>query len=133
MKGTIREYAIAGSDAGPYGITTGKDGALWYTEQKGNRIGRITGKGEMKSFPIPTPDAGAMTIVSDRIKSVELLQKELLRSMKYRQRMQSLMALRFVPKEMFGSPKSVIRLLVYYFRNKFDGEQATVVVCFSYL
>lgn len=66
MKGTIREYAIAGSDAGPYGITTGKDGALWYTEQKGNRIGRITGKGEMKSFPIPTPDAGAMTIVSDQ-------------------------------------------------------------------
>lgn len=65
MKGMILEYAVGGSDAGPYGITTGKDGALWYTEQKGNRIGRSTSNGEMISFQIPTSDAGAMTIVSD--------------------------------------------------------------------
>ncbi|WP_425464943.1 virginiamycin B lyase family protein [Paenibacillus dokdonensis] len=49
-KTTIYEYAIARSDAGPYGITVGKDGALWYTEQKGDIIGRITAKGELNSF-----------------------------------------------------------------------------------
>lgn len=53
-------------DSGPYGITVGKDGALWFTEQKGNRIGRINANGEINSFPIPTANAEAMSIISDQ-------------------------------------------------------------------
>lgn len=33
----IQEFALAKRESGPYGITAGKDGAMWFTEQKGNR------------------------------------------------------------------------------------------------
>ncbi|KHF31983.1 Virginiamycin B lyase [Paenibacillus sp. P1XP2] len=54
MKTTFVEYAVSKPESGPYGIACGKDGALWFTEQKGNRIGRITDGGEMSSFEVPT-------------------------------------------------------------------------------
>jgi len=37
----------------PLGITPGRDGALWFTEELGNRIGRITIAGRSVSFPSP--------------------------------------------------------------------------------
>ena len=40
--GTITEYALPTPAAGPVGITTGPDGALWFTEQFANNIGRIS-------------------------------------------------------------------------------------------
>jgi streptogramin lyase len=36
--------------AGPYGITAGPDGNLWFTEYDGNRIGRITPAGVVTEF-----------------------------------------------------------------------------------
>lgn len=66
MQVTIREYSIFGADSGPYQITVGLDGALWFTEQKGNRIGRISLNGEIDGFHVPTLDAGVMCIVSDK-------------------------------------------------------------------
>jgi streptogramin lyase len=42
----------AGSN--PAGITTGPDGALWFTEFGANQIGRITTAGVITEFPIPT-------------------------------------------------------------------------------
>ncbi|PGD61974.1 Virginiamycin B lyase, partial [Bacillus toyonensis] len=66
MRITIQEYVVNEIDSGPYGITVGKDGALWFTEQKGNRISRINANGEINSFPIPTANAGAMSIISDQ-------------------------------------------------------------------
>lgn len=30
----IHEYIIRTQDSGPYGITRGKDGAMWFTEQR---------------------------------------------------------------------------------------------------
>jgi hypothetical protein len=38
----------------PKGITTGPDGALWFTESQGNQIGRITTSGQLRDFPLPT-------------------------------------------------------------------------------
>ncbi len=35
----IREITVADEDAGPYGITTGPDGALLFTEMNADRIG----------------------------------------------------------------------------------------------
>jgi len=35
---------------GPWGITAGPDGALWFTNRTGNTIGRITTTGKVKTF-----------------------------------------------------------------------------------
>jgi virginiamycin B lyase len=39
--------------AGPYGITAGPDGALWFTLIRGDAIGRITTTGALTFFPLP--------------------------------------------------------------------------------
>jgi virginiamycin B lyase len=38
----------------PGGITTGPDGALWFTESEAGRIGRITTAGAFSEFPVPS-------------------------------------------------------------------------------
>jgi virginiamycin B lyase len=38
----ITEFAIPGPGNAPYGITSGPDGNLWFTEINGNQIGSIT-------------------------------------------------------------------------------------------
>jgi virginiamycin B lyase len=48
----------------PEEITLGPDGALWFTEQAGNKIGRITTSGTFTEFAIPTASAGAEGIVA---------------------------------------------------------------------
>jgi streptogramin lyase len=39
----------------PVGITTGPDGNLWFTESRGNAIGRITPSGAVTVFALPDP------------------------------------------------------------------------------
>ena len=51
----INEYAIPTASSQPYEITLGPDGALWFTENTGNKIGRITTAGAVTEYPIPTP------------------------------------------------------------------------------
>src|SRR5260370_24738188 len=41
--------------SGPIDITTGSDGALWFTDGTGLRVGRITTDGVITEFPIPIP------------------------------------------------------------------------------
>ncbi len=49
----INEYATTTAGAGPVDITSGPDGALWFTEQNANQIGRITTAGVVTNeFPI---------------------------------------------------------------------------------
>ena len=40
----------------------GSDGALWFTESRGNAIGRLGVDGKVTEYPIPTPDAFAADI-----------------------------------------------------------------------
>ncbi|MEU7038521.1 hypothetical protein ABZ958_33310 [Streptomyces sp. NPDC046237] len=40
-------------ECGPFGIATGDDGALWFTETAADRIGRISTSGEITEFPLP--------------------------------------------------------------------------------
>ncbi|WP_199614091.1 virginiamycin B lyase family protein [Paenibacillus alkalitolerans] len=47
----------------PSFITTGADGALWFTENQSNRIGRITVDGDIREFPIPSANAGPVGAV----------------------------------------------------------------------
>ena len=56
---TINEYPTPTQPSFPAGITTGPDGALWFTEQSANpstsdfQIGRITTAGAITEYPIP--------------------------------------------------------------------------------
>ena len=52
--GVITEISIQQPDSRPFGICSGPDGALWFTEFFGNRIGRI-------ATPVP---AGIPTLAS---------------------------------------------------------------------
>jgi len=43
-------------DSGPFAITAGRDGNLWFTEFFGNRIAQITPAGVVTEFPpLPNP------------------------------------------------------------------------------
>jgi virginiamycin B lyase len=50
--GTITEFPTANS--GPFGITAGPDGNLWFADPGGNKIGRITTGGAITEFRIHT-------------------------------------------------------------------------------
>ncbi|HEY6928542.1 MAG TPA: hypothetical protein VJA66_02595 [Thermoanaerobaculia bacterium] len=49
----ITEFPVPTASSGPLGIATGWDGAIWFTEQTANKIGRITAAGVITEFPIP--------------------------------------------------------------------------------
>ncbi len=41
-------------DMGPVGITTGADGAIWFTGYSSTEIGRMTTDGVLTTFAVPT-------------------------------------------------------------------------------
>ena len=51
----ITEYAVPIAGSFPYEIAAGPDGALWFTEDSGSRIGRIAANGVITEYPTPTP------------------------------------------------------------------------------
>jgi hypothetical protein len=50
----VTETLIQTLNGQPYGIATGPDGALWFTELLGKKIGRITTAGVIAEFPLIT-------------------------------------------------------------------------------
>jgi streptogramin lyase len=65
--GTARAQVITGfpittNNSNSEGIVTGPDGNLWFCEENGNKIGRMTPAGTMVEFPIPTADVHPETI-----------------------------------------------------------------------
>lgn len=61
---TVTEYPISTSDSRPSRAITGPDGALWFTEFQGNKIGRITTAGLITEFNVPTSAAQPTGIAS---------------------------------------------------------------------
>ncbi len=57
LAGAFSSYPIPTPNSDPQGITGGPDGALWFTEYRGNKIGRITVKGVVTEFPVTTTDS----------------------------------------------------------------------------
>src|SRR5260370_31132731 len=51
---TFTEFALPTANSGPFGIAAGPDDALWFNERVSNKIGRITTKGAITAFAIPT-------------------------------------------------------------------------------
>jgi virginiamycin B lyase len=60
--GGVTQFAIPTANSSPFDITAGPDGNLWFTEYKGNKIGRITPQGVITEFSVPTPDSGPAAI-----------------------------------------------------------------------
>jgi virginiamycin B lyase len=61
---TFTEFPIPAGPSGPDGITTGPDGALWFTETGANQIGRITTAGVITKFKIPTAGSEPVNITT---------------------------------------------------------------------
>ena len=53
--GVITEFTIPTAASAPHGVAPGPDGNVWFVEQSGNKIGRITPAGSITEFPVPTP------------------------------------------------------------------------------
>ena len=62
--GSFIEFDTPTPNSRPIGITPAADGALWFCENAGNRIGRITTTGAITEFPLPTTGAGPDGIVA---------------------------------------------------------------------
>jgi virginiamycin B lyase len=55
LTGAVTNFMLPpGSFGSPFDITTGSDGALWFTELLGNRIGRISTDGQINEFVLPS-------------------------------------------------------------------------------
>ena len=53
----IDTFAVPTTSSGPYLIVNGPDGDLWFSEGAG-MVGRITPRGRVAEFPLPTPAGG---------------------------------------------------------------------------
>jgi streptogramin lyase len=62
--GQLHWFPLPTADSGPAGIALGPDGNLWFTQVRGNRIGRLTPAGELLEFTLPNPDGQPYLIVS---------------------------------------------------------------------
>jgi virginiamycin B lyase len=62
----IREYALPIPDSRPHDPARAPDGALWYTAQRGNALGRLDpATGKIREFPLKTPESGPHGLVAD--------------------------------------------------------------------
>jgi virginiamycin B lyase len=67
LKVNIREWAVPTKGAHPHDPAVGADGALWFTEQMMNKIGRLDPKsGEFKEYPLKVDNSGPHGLVADR-------------------------------------------------------------------
>src|SRR5919204_152705 len=47
------EISLPHADSGPTTVAIGSDGTVWFTEQAGNRIGRMAPDGTIREFDLP--------------------------------------------------------------------------------
>jgi virginiamycin B lyase len=59
---TFTEYTVPTAKSGPIGIVTGPDGAMWFTEYTGAKIGRITTAGVITEFALPAGISSPLNI-----------------------------------------------------------------------
>jgi streptogramin lyase len=62
-QGTITEFPLSQASV-LNSIAAGPDGALWFTEQSGNKIGRITPNGAITEFALPEPTSMPCGIIA---------------------------------------------------------------------
>ncbi len=63
----IKEYDVPTPKSRPHDPAYAPDGALWYTGQLANKLGRLDPKtGEIKEYPLKTPDSGPHGLTVDK-------------------------------------------------------------------
>jgi len=66
-KVSFKEWAVPTKGSRPHDPLATPDGALWYTGQFANKLGRVdTRTGEIKEYPLPTPGSGPHGLVADK-------------------------------------------------------------------
>jgi streptogramin lyase len=60
----FNQFPIATPNSVPQGIPLGPDGALWFTEALGNKIGRITTAGVITEYTIPVASSSPQGITT---------------------------------------------------------------------
>ena len=66
LKVTIREWTVPTKGAHPHDPAVGADGALWFTEQMQNKIGRVDpATGAFKEYPLKVENSGPHGLVAD--------------------------------------------------------------------
>jgi streptogramin lyase len=61
---SFNEFLTPTLASGPRGITAGPDGNVWFTEQTGNHVGRITPAGNFAELALPSPNSGPVGITT---------------------------------------------------------------------
>jgi virginiamycin B lyase len=63
----IREWQVPIPGSRPHDPLATRDGAIWYTGQMTNRLGRVDPKtGQIREFPLKSPETGPHGLVEDR-------------------------------------------------------------------
>src|SRR6202521_2969222 len=63
----IKEWPVATPGSRPHDPLAAKDGAIWYTGQLSNKLGRLDPKtGQIKEYPLKTPQTAPHGLVEDR-------------------------------------------------------------------
>jgi len=66
-KAVIREWDVPTPNSRPHDPEVAPDGALWYTGQLANKLGRLDpGTGAIKEFPLKTPASGPHGLAADK-------------------------------------------------------------------
>ncbi len=64
---SIREWDVPTPNARPHDPAVGLDGALWFSEQSVNKLGRLDpATGKIREFPLKTVNTGPHGLVADR-------------------------------------------------------------------
>ena len=59
-EGAFSEYPIPTQDSVPQGVVLGPDGAIWFAEYAGGKIGRIDENNTLKEYPLPASSNGGV-------------------------------------------------------------------------
>src|SRR5437016_1117251 len=71
LKISIQAWPAATPGSRPHDPLAARDGALWYTGQMANVLGRVNPKtGEVKEYPLKTPHSGPHGLVEDKDGSI---------------------------------------------------------------
>ncbi|MBA0088696.1 MAG: hypothetical protein HRJ53_27215, partial [Acidobacteria bacterium Pan2503] len=71
LKVSIKEWDVPTRGAHPHDPAVGLDGALWFTEQMQNKIGRLDpASGAFKEFPLKVDNSGPHGLVADSVGNI---------------------------------------------------------------
>ncbi|MEC1797499.1 Virginiamycin B lyase, partial [Bacillus mojavensis] len=63
----LQEIDMLQADSGPYGIAVSREGNVWFTQHKANKISCLHQDGTIKEYIVPTPDARVLCLTISSI------------------------------------------------------------------